>query len=123
MKKLVVLFSLVCCMVFTAVPVFASDTSESTSETTSSSTSTDDDSQSASDMKDAFDEYGGKLSDVIDEVKQGWDDVFSGLEGVLKFLADTVGGIFGVLPASYTVYVVMLCLCIAVSAVIQVLTE
>ena len=119
MKRLGVLFSLVCCMVFTAVPVFASDTSE----TTSSSTSTDDDSQSASDMKDAFDEYGGKLSDVIDEVKQGWDDVFSGLEGVLKFLADTVGGIFGVLPASYTVYVVMLCLCIAVSAVIKVLTE
>ncbi len=74
-------------------------------------------------MSDAFTDYGGKLPGIIDEVKQGWEDVFSGLAGVLKFLADTIGGIFGILPASYTVYIVMLCLCIAVSAIIKVLTE
>ena len=79
--------------------------------------------QSGDDLKDAFNNYGGKLPGIIDEVKQAWEEVFSGFAGVLKFLADTIGGIFAILPASYTVYIVMLCLCIAISAIIKVLTE
>lgn len=41
----------------------------------------------------------------------------------VALLADTIGGIFAILPASYSVYIVMLCLCIAISAIIKVLTE
>ena len=129
MKKVIILFALLCCMVATACPVFADDTPNGVgrddviSGTYTDSDTEDDTVDDGSDMSDAFTDYGGKLPGIIDEVKQGWEDVFSGLAGVLKFLADTIGGIFGILPASYTVYIVMLCLCIAVSAIIKVLTE
>ena len=129
MKKVIILFVLLCCMVATACPVFADDTPSGVgrddviSGTYTDSDTEDDTVDDGSDMSDAFTDYGGKLPGIIDEVKQGWEDVFSGLAGVLKFLADTIGGIFGILPASYTVYIVMLCLCIAVSAIIKVLTE
>lgn len=129
MKKVIILFALLCCMVATACPVFADNAPSGVGRddvingTYTDSDTEDDTVDDGSDMSDAFTDYGGKLPGIIDEVKQGWEDVFSGLAGVLKFLADTIGGIFGILPASYTVYIVMLCLCIAVSAIIKVLTE
>ena len=119
-----VLLALLCCMVCSAVPVFAYDTPGGVGrDDVINGTYTDEDTNDGSEIGDAFSDYSGKLSGIIDEVKQGWEEVFSGLSGVLKFLSDTVGGLFGILPASYTVYIVMLCLCIAVSAIIKVLTE
>lgn len=124
MKKVIVLLALLCCMVCSAVPVFADDTPGGVGrDDVINGTYTDEDTNDGSEIGDAFSDYSGKLSGIIDEVKQGWEEVFSGLAGVLKFLADTIGGLFGILPASYTVYIVMLCLCIAVSAIIKVLTE
>ena len=124
MKKVIVLLALLCCMVCSAVPVFADDTPGGVGrDDVINGTYTDEDTNDGSEIGDAFIDYSGKLSGIIDEVKQGWEEVFSGLSGVLKFLTDTVGGLFGILPASYTVYIVMLCLCIAVSAIIKVLTE
>lgn len=124
MKKVIVLLALLCCMVCSAVPVFADDTPGGVGrDDVINGTYTDEDTNDGSEIGDAFSDYSGKLSGIIDEVKQGWEEVFSGLSGVLKFLSDTVGGLFGILPASYTVYIVMLCLCIAVSAIIKVLTE
>lgn len=124
MKKVIVLLALLCCMVCSAVPVFADDTPGGVGrDDVINGTYTDEDTNDGSEIGDAFSDYSGKLSGIIDEVKQGWEEVFSGLSGVLKFLTDTVGGLFGILPASYTVYIVMLCLCIAVSAIIKVLTE
>lgn len=125
MKKVIVLLALLCCMVCTACPVFADAAPGGVGrdDVLTGQFSTAETAQSGDDLLDAFNQYGGKLPSIIDEVKQGWENVFSGLAGVLKFLADTVGGMFNILPASYTVYIVMLCLCIAVSAVIKVLTE
>lgn len=125
MKKILVLCALLCCMVCTAVPVFADAAPGGVGrdDVLAGDFSTSETAASGDDMKDAFNEYGGKLPGIIDEVKKGWEGVFSGLAGVLKFLGDTIGGIFAVMPASYSVYIVMLCLCIAVSAIIRVLTE
>lgn len=125
MKKILVLCALLCCMVCTAVPVFADAAPGGVGrdDVLAGDFSTSETAASGDDMKDAFNEYGGKLPGIIDEVKKGWEEVFSGLAGVLKFLGDTIGGIFAVMPASYSVYIVMLCLCIAVSAIIKVLTE
>lgn len=125
MKKILVLCTLLCCMVCTAVPVFADAAPGGVGrdDVLAGDFSTSETAASGDDMKDAFNEYGGKLPGIIDEVKKGWEEVFSGLAGVLKFLGDTIGGIFAILPASYSVYIVMLCLCIAVSAIIKVLTE
>lgn len=125
MKKILVLCALLCCMVCTAVPVFADAAPGGVGrdDVLAGDFSTSETAASGDDMKDAFNEYGGKLPGIIDEVKKGWEEVFSGLAGVLKFLGYTIGGIFAILPASYSVYIVMLCLCIAVSAIIKVLTE
>lgn len=125
MKKILVLCALLCCMVCTAVPVFADAAPGGVGrdDVLAGDFSTSETAASGDDMKDAFNEYGGKLPGIIDEVKKGWEEVFSGLAGVLKFLGDTIGGIFAVMPESYSVYIVMLCLCIAVSAIIRVLTE
>lgn len=125
MKKILVLCALLCCMVCTAVPVFADAAPGGVGrdDVLAGDFSTSETAASGDDMKDAFNEYGGKLPGIIDEVKKGWEEVFSGLAGVLKFLGDTIGGLFAAMPASYTVYIVMLCLCIAVSAIIRVLTE
>ncbi len=125
MKKILVLCALLCCMVCTAVPVFADAAPGGVGrdDVLAGDFSTSETAASGDDMKDAFNEYGGKLPGIIDEVKKGWEEVFSGLAGVLKFLGDTISGLFAAMPASYTVYIVMLCLCIAVSAIIRVLTE
>lgn len=125
MKKILVLCALLCCMVCTAVPVFADAAPGGVGrdDVLAGDFSTSETAASADDMKDAFNEYGGKLPGIIDEVKKGWEEVFSGLAGVLKFLGDTIGGLYAAMPASYSVYIVMLCLCIAVSAIIRVLTE
>lgn len=125
MKKILVLCALLCCMVCTAVPVFADAAPGGVGrdDVLAGDFSTSETAASGDDMKDAFNEYGGKLPGIIDEVKKGWEEVFSGLAGVLKFLGDTIGGLFAAMPASYSVYIVMLCLCIAVSAIIRVLTE
>lgn len=126
MKKIIVLLALLCCMVCAACPVLAAEPAPGgvgRDDVLNGDFSTAETAQSGDDLKDAFNNYGGKLPGIIDEVKQAWEEVFSGLAGVLKFLADTIGGIFAILPASYTVYIVMLCLCIAVSAIIKVLTE
>lgn len=126
MKKIIVLLALLCCMVCAACPVLAAEPAPDgvgRDDVLNGDFSTAETAQSGDDLKDAFNNYGGKLPGIIDEVKQAWEEVFSGLAGVLKFLADTIGGIFAILPASYTVYIVMLCLCIAVSAIIKVLTE
>lgn len=125
MKKILVLCALLCCMVCTAVPVFADAAPGGVGrdDVLAGDFSTSETAASGNDMKDAFNEYGGKLPGIIDEVKKGWEEVFSGLAGVLKFLGDTIGGLFAAMPASYSVYIVMLCLCIAVSAIIRVLTE
>lgn len=125
MKKILVLCALLCCMVCTAVPVFADAAPGGVGrdDVLAGDFSTSETAASGDDMKDAFNEYGGKLPGIIDEVKKGWEEVFSGLAGVLKFLGDTIGGLYAAMPASYSVYIVMLCLCIAVSAIIRVLTE
>lgn len=125
MKKILVLCALLCCMVCTAVPVFAdaAPVGVGRDDVLAGDFSTSETAASGDDMKDAFNEYGGKLPGIIDEVKKGWEEVFSGLAGVLKFLGDTIGGLYAAMPASYSVYIVMLCLCIAVSAIIRVLTE
>lgn len=125
MKKILVLCALLCCMVCTAVPVFADAAHGGVGrdDVLAGDFSTSETAASGDDMKDAFNEYGGKLPGIIDEVKKGWEEVFSGLAGVLKFLGDTIGGLYAAMPASYSVYIVMLCLCIAVSAIIRVLTE
>lgn len=125
MKKILVLCALLCCMVCTAVPVFADAAPGGVGrdDVLAGDFSTSETAASGDDMKDAFNEYGGKLPGIIDEVKKGWEEVFSGLAGVLKFLGDTIGGLYAAMPASYSVYIVMLCLCITVSAIIRVLTE
>ena len=125
MKKILVLCALLCCMVCTAVPVFADAAPGGVGrdDVLAGDFSTSETAASGDDMKDAFNEYGGKLPGIIDEVKKGWEEVFSGLAGVFIFLGDTIGGLYAAMPASYSVYIVMLCLCIAVSAIIRVLTE
>ena len=125
MKYLNFLFVLVCIISCLACPVYAESAFSGVgrAQVLADHISTAESAEFGDSMSDAFNQYGGKLPGIIDEVKQGWEDVFSGLAGVLKFLADTVGDLFSILPASYTVYIVMLCLCIAVSAIIKVLTE
>lgn len=125
MKKVIFMLALLCFMVCTACPALAESASSGVGrdQVLSDHISIAETAQSGDDLKDAFNDYGGKLPGIIDEVKQGWEDVFSGISGVLSFLSDTIGGIIAVMPASYTVYIVMLCLCIAVSAIIKVLTE
>lgn len=125
MKHLNFLFVLICIFSCLACPVYAESSSSGVGrdQVLADHISTAESAEFGDSMSDAFNQYGGKLPGIIDEVKQGWEDVFSGISGVLSFLSDTIGGIIAAMPASYTVYIVMLCLCIAVSAIIRVLTE
>ena len=86
MKKVIVLLALLCCMVCSAVPVFADAAPGGVGrdDVLNGDFSTAETAQSGDDMKDAFNEYGGKLPSIIDEVKHGWEEVFSGLAGVSK---------------------------------------
>lgn len=97
------MLALLCFMVCTACPALAESASSGVGrdQVLSDHISTAETAQSGDDLKDAFNDYGGKLPGIIDEVKQGWEDVFSGISGVLSFLSDTIGGIIAVMPASY----------------------
>lgn len=120
-RFLLVLFCMVSCF---ALPAYAEASSGvGRDDVLADHISTAESAEFGDSMSDALNGYGGNLPNIIDEVKSGWDDVFSGLSGVLKFLSDTIGGLFTLIPAGYTIYIIMLCLCIAVSAIIRVLTE
>ena len=124
MKKLISLLALFCVLVCAACPVFAdgvgrddvlngtyTDTATSDSTGADSSASGDSDTSDGSDMADAATGSVGDLTNLMNGVKEKWDELFGGLNGVL--------GSIGCLPASYIVYVVMLCVCISVMGVIK----
>ena len=69
-------------------------------------------------LSDAMSDYGGKLPSLMDSVLDGWGDMTSGVTGVTNFFADTVGSCISALPASFSLYLVMLCVCVAVVAII-----
>ena len=132
MKKLISLLALLCVLVCTACPVFAdgvgrddvlngtyTDTAASDSSSADGSASGDRDTSDGSDMADATTGSVGDLTNLMNGVKEKWDELFGGLNGVLEFLTVCVGGSIGCLPASYIVYVVMLCVCISVMGVIK----
>ena len=87
MKKVIVLLALALLYGMPAVPVFADAAPGGVGrdDVLTGDFSTAETAQSGDDLKDAFNEYGGKLPSIIDEVKQGWEEVFSGLAGVLNF--------------------------------------
>ena len=54
-------------------------------------------------------------------VKEKWEELFGGLEGVLEFTTVCVGGAIGCLLSSFALYLIMLSVCVAVVAIFKAL--
>lgn len=121
MKKLLSLVALLCLVTCLACPVFADGVGRD--DVLAGTFSTAETADTGGQMSDATTGSANTLTNLINGVKEKWDEFFGGLAGVLEFLTVCVGGSIGALPASYIVYVVMLCVCISVIAIIKALGD
>ena len=101
MKKLCAILALFCVLLCTACPVFADEV--------------------AGDMANATTDSADALTNLMNGVKEKWEELFGGLEGVLEFTTVCVGGAIGCLPSSFALYLIMLSVCVAVVAIFKAL--
>lgn len=113
MKKICALLALLCVLVCTACPVFAD---EVTSDISTAETA-----QAGDDMTGATTDSANALTNLMNGVKEKWEELFGGLEGVLEFTTVCVGGAIGCLPSSFALYLIMLSVCVAVVAIFKAL--
>ena len=113
MKKTCALLALLCVLVCTACPVFAD---EVTSDVSTAETA-----QAGDDMAGATTDSANALTNIMNGVKEKWEELFGGLEGVLEFTTVCVGGAIGCLPSSFALYLIMLSVCVAVVAIFKAL--
>ena len=113
MKKTCALLALLCVLVCTACPVFPDEVAShiSTAETA----------QAGDDMAGATTDSANALTNLMNGVKEKWEELFGGLEGVLEFTTVCVGGAIGCLPSSFALYLIMLSVCVAVVAIFKAL--
>lgn len=113
MKKICALLALLCVLVCTTCPVFANEVASdiSTAETA----------QAGDDMAGATTDSANALTNLMNGVKEKWEELFGGLEGVLEFTTVCVGGAIGCLPSSFALYLIMLSVCVAVVAIFKAL--
>lgn len=125
MKKLLSLLALLCVLVCTACPVFADAAPGGVGrdDVLNGDFSTAETAQAGDDLASATTDSADALTNLMNGVKEKWEEIFGGLNGVLEFFTDCVAGSFGCLPTGYTVYVIMLCVCISVVAVVKALTS
>lgn len=115
MKKLLSLLAVVCLTVCFCSVVFADDTADSSaSQPTTSETA-----QIGDDLTSAAGDSVDNLQNLINGVQEKWDDVFGGLNGVLEFFTVCVAASISCLPTGYGVYLLLLCICISVVAIIR----
>lgn len=123
LKKLFAILAAAALAVCLSLPVFATDTAESVPDTSSSeitdSTDTSADESTGKDMLDKTTDSVDSLTNAMNGVKEKWDELFGGLSGVLEFTTACVGGCISVLPSSFIVYFVMLCVCISVIGIVR----
>lgn len=125
MKKVIALLALLCCMVCTACPVFAEDAPSGVGrdDVLAGTFSTAETAQAGDDLASATTDSADALTNLMNGVKEKWEEIFGGLNGVLEFFTVCIAGSFGCLPTGYTIYVIMLCVCISVVAIIKALTS
>lgn len=127
LKKLFAILAAAALAVCLSLPVFATDAAESVPDTSSSettdSTDTSADESTGKDMLDKTTDSVDSLKNAMNEVKEKWDELFGVIGGVLEFTTTCVGGVISVLPTSFTVYFVMLCVCISVIAIVKVISR
>ena len=113
MKNICAILALFCVLVCVSCPVFADGITAdvSTAETA----------QTGDDMADATTSSADAITNLMNGVKQKWDELFGGLEGVLEFTTVCVGGAIGCLPSSFALYIIMLSVCVAVVAIFKAL--
>lgn len=123
MKKLFSVLALLCVLICTACPVFADAAPGGVgrSDVLSDEISTGESAQFGQDMSSATTDSANSLTNLMNGVKEKWDELFGGLEGVLEFTTVCVGGSIGCLPPSFGVYIIMLSVCIAVVAIFRAL--
>ena len=127
LKKLFAILAAAALAVCLSLPVFATDAAESVPDTSSSettdSTDTSADESTGKDMLDKTTDSADSLTNAMNGVKEKWDELFGVIGGVLEFTTTCVGGVISVLPTSFTVYFVMLCVCISVSGIVKVISR
>lgn len=127
LKKLFAVLAAAALAVCLSLPVFATDAAESVPDTSSSettdSTDTSADESTGKDMLDKTTDSADSLTNAMNGVKEKWDELFGVIGGVLEFTTACVGGVISVLPTSFTVYFVMLCVCISVIAIVKVISR
>lgn len=127
LKKLFAILAAAALAVCLSLPVFATDIAESVPDTSSSettgSTDTSADESTGKDMLDKTTDSVDSLTNAMNGVKEKWDELFGVIGGVLEFTTACVGGCIGVLPSSFIVYVVMLCVCISVIGIVKVISR
>ena len=127
LKKLFAILAAAALAVCLSLPVFATDTAESVPDTSSSettdSTDTSADESTGKDMLDKTTDSVDSLTNAMNGVKEKWDELFGVIGGVLEFTTTCVGGAISVLPTSFTVYFVMLCVCISVIGIVKVISR
>lgn len=127
LKKLFAVLAAAALAVCLSLPVFATDAAESVPDTSSSettdSTDTSADESTGKDMLDKTTDSADSLTNAMNGVKEKWDELFGVIGGVLEFTTTCVGGVISVLPTSFTVYFVMLCVCISVIGIVKVISR
>ena len=127
LKKLFAILAAAALAVCLSLPVFATDAAESVPDTSSSettdSTDTSADESTGKDMLDKTTDSADSLTNAMNGVKEKWDELFGVIGGVLEFTTTCVGGVISVLPTSFTVYFVMLCVCIYVIGIVKVISR
>ena len=127
LKKLFAILAAAALAVCLSLPVFATDAAESVPDTSSSettdSTDTSADESTGKDMLDKTTDSADSLTNAMNGVKEKWDELFGVIGGVLEFTTTCVGGVISVLRTSFTVYFVMLCVCISVIGIVKVISR
>lgn len=127
LKKLFAVLAAAALAVCLSLPVLATDAAESVLDTSSSettdSTDTSADESTGKDMLDKTTNSADSLTNAMNGVKEKWDELFGVIGGVLEFTTTCVGGVISVLPTSFTVYFVMLCVCISVIGIVKVISR
>ena len=77
--------------------------------------------ENGDDMANATTDSADALTNLMNGVKEKWEELFGGLEGVLEFTTVCVGGAIGCLPSSFALYLIMLSVCVAVVAIFKAL--
>lgn len=121
MKKILSVLALLCVLVCTAAPVFADAAPGGVGrdDVLEGNFSTAETAQTGDDMADATTNSADSLKNLMNGVKNQWDGHFSGLGGVLEFTSVCIGGSIACLPTSFTFYIILAAVCIALVAVIK----